>query len=114
MSDGKQAKDERGAWGSRLLAGLGFALALILGGLAVSRQTAMTRAQNYVRDRYNTDVEVPVRDVKPTFIDGPTRAKRSRPPFGFCWTIQLEAGSSQAEVTIDPWTYEVIDWEAEL
>jgi hypothetical protein len=97
----------------RLVAGLGFLAAIGVGALLFSRQLAITGAQEYLRLHYNTEAEVPVRSVRAEFLDDTTLEGKT-PPLGFCWTIELDAGPSRAEVTINPWTREVIDWHAEL
>lgn len=101
-------------WGARLLAALGFFLAAAVVGLCFSGQVAVARAQDYLRTRYHAPVEIPIRRVRPDFRTGPTATGAPLPPLGFCWTVELDAGSVDAEVSISPWTHEVVDWEADF
>ena len=101
-------------WSTRLLAGLGFLLALGVVCVAISRQLAISTAQMYMRQHYNTTVELPVRTIRPEFLTGTTASGKPLPPLGFCWTIELESGGSQAEITINPWTHDIVDWSAQL
>jgi hypothetical protein len=105
---------KRPAWSSRLLSGTGFLLAGGLLLLLMSGHVATAKAQNYVRDRCQADVDVPVREVRADFLTGPTASGRPLPPLGFCWTIEFDAGSAEAEVSVSPWTHEVIDWRGSL
>ena len=98
----------------RLVAALGFLAAIGMGFLLLSRQLAVYGAQEYMRAHYNAESDVPVRAVRAEFLDEASVGGRPVPPLGFCWTIELDAGPSRAEVTINPWTREVIDWHAEL
>jgi len=98
----------------RLLAGLGFLLGFAVLGVLGSAQFAVTRAESYLRDRYQARIELPVRQIRPTLLTRPPPTGQPMPLLGFCWTIELDAGASQAEVTIDPWSHEVLDWQAEL
>ena len=101
-------------WSTRLLAALGFLLALAVVCVAISRQLAISTAQMYMRQHYNTTVELPVRTIRPEFLTGTTASGKPLPPLGFCWTIELESGGSQAEITINPWTHDIVDWSAQL
>ena len=98
------------SWGMRLLSALGFVLAATGATLIFSRQVAIDRARNYLRQRYHINVEVPVKDVRPELLQGPLRSGRSLPPFGFCWTVEIDATVIHAEVTLNPWTHEIVDW----
>jgi hypothetical protein len=102
------------SWGTRFLAALGFFLAAGVVGLGFSGQIAMAKAQDYLRTRYHAPIEIPVRRIRPDFLTGPTATGEPLPPLGFCWTVELDAGSAEAEVSISPWTHEVVDWEAEF
>ena len=113
MSDDvKQSK--AASWAFRVLAALGFVLAVTAVVMIVSRQVAIDRARGYLRQRYNVNVEVPVRDVRPEFIQGPLASGRALPPFGFCWTVEIEGGLVSADGTINPWTHEVVEWRVDL
>lgn len=100
--------------GTRLLAGLGFVMGALLLGLYFSQQAALDRAESYLRNRYRLNLDIPVKRVRADFLTTPIHAGRNLPPLGFCWTVELDAGNSQAEVMINPWTHDVVDWRAEL
>jgi hypothetical protein len=101
-------------WTSRALAGLGFLLAALLVVLAVSRHLAMTQAQSYLQSHYRVNLELPVQNVRPHFLTGSTHSGRPLPPLGFCWAVELDVGTSEAEVMVNPWTHEIVDWDADL
>jgi hypothetical protein len=103
---------ERTPWSTRLLAGLGFALALALLGLVISRQIAVAKAQAYVKRKYHADIDI--RGIRPDFLLEKSSTGRSTPPLGFCWTIEIDAGPALLEVSVNPWTHEVVDWRGEL
>jgi len=93
---------------STLLAALGFLLAALLGAGLISRQLALIRAQNYLRDRYGVNLDVPVTDARPAFL---TRTPRlgPAPPLGFCWGVELRAGGISADVFLNPWNHQILD-----
>jgi hypothetical protein len=99
----------RSSWSHRLLALLGFVLAIGMGTLFTSQQIATEKARNYLKDRFKTNIEVPVRAVRPEFVFQ-TSTGRPAPPLGFCWAIEVETGIANGEVMIDPWSQEVVDW----
>jgi hypothetical protein len=100
-------------WGTRIFAALGFLLALGAVVLGITRQLAIQAAQSYLRDRYHADVEAQVRSVRPEIL-AQSGTENPLPPLGFCWSVDLQVGTSHAKVSIDPWTREVVDWSAEL
>ena len=104
---------KRSPWSVRLLAAGGFLLALAVGGLFFSQQIAVEKARNYLKGRYKTNLEVPVRDIRPDFVFAPASGNPA-PPLGFCWTIEVETGLTRAEVMVNPWTHEVVDWNVDL
>ena len=96
------------------LAALGFVATACLIGLVISSQLALLEAQNYLRKRYRVNLDVPVRHIRPNLLTGPVASRRPLPPLGFCWTIELETGSIEAELSVNPWTREIIDWNIEI
>lgn len=99
---------------TRILAGCGFLLAALVLALFVSSQLAVLEAQNYLRKRYRIDADLPVKEIRPALVSEPLASNRPLPPLGFCWTIELDTGFVQAELSINPWTREVIDWQIEI
>jgi len=97
-------------WGTRLLALLGFLLAIALGGLFLSQQIAVEKARNYARNRFKVNLDVPVHAVRPTLISDDIELTAAPPPLGFCWSIELETGLAAGEVLVNPWTHEVVGW----
>ena len=104
---------KRSPWSVRFLALAGFLLALAVGGLFISQQLAVERARTYLKSRYKTNLEVPVRDIRPYFVFQPASGNPA-PPLGFCWTIEVETGLTRAEVVVNPWTHDVVDWNVDL
>jgi hypothetical protein len=101
-------------WSTRLLAVAGFLLAVSAAGLYLSQQIALDRARNYLRDKYNANLELPIKDIRPDFVAGATASGKPLPPLGFCWTIVIETGVAEGEVLINPWNHEVLDWRMDL
>ncbi len=99
---------------SLLLAGLGFLLAALMLALFLSSQLAVLEAQNYLRKHYQIDADLPVKGIRPTLVQEPLASNRPMPPLGFCWAIEVDADFIQAELSVNPWTREVIDWEIEI
>src|SRR5688572_25649212 len=91
-------------WSTRVLAVAGFLLALAVAGLFFSQQLAVEKARDYLKARYKTNLEVPVRDIRPDFVFNPSTGKPA-PPLGFCWTIEVETGVTNGEVMVNPWTH---------
>lgn len=102
------------SWSTRLLAVLGFVCAGLVVTLAVSSQLALIEAQNYLRKRYRIDLDLPVKQIRPNLLSPPVASRRPLPPLGFCWTVELDSGSIQAELSVNPWTREIIDWDIEI
>lgn len=113
MSD-KSRKLPPVPWSTRVLAGLGFACAALAIFLMVSSQLALLDAQNYLRRRYRVNLDVPIKQIRPNLLSEPVASRRPLPPLGFCWTIELDTGSIQAELSVNPWTREIIDWNIEI
>ncbi len=99
----------RDRWLSRALAILGFVLlfAVMLG--CVSRQLAIERAQSYVRSQYHLDLELDVTGIQAVLVTPAAGSTRRLPPLGLCWVAQVAAGPVRAELTLNPWTGEVIE-----
>lgn len=101
-------------WTTRLLAALGFAGAILAIALVISSQMALLEAQNYLRKRYRLNLDVPIKQIRPNLLIGPVASRRPLPPLGFCWTIELDSGPIQAELSVHPWTREILDWKIEI
>lgn len=104
---------KRASWSVLLLAALGFILAVATGVLFFSQQVAIEKARGYLKSRYKTDIEVPVKDIRPDFVFDPSTGKPA-PPLGFCWTIEVDTGVASGEVMVNPWNHEVVDWHVDL
>jgi hypothetical protein len=110
----RPAKRPEVPWSTRLLAVLGFLLAALVLGFLVSRQVAVANAENYLRKRYGVDIEVPVSQIQPCIVSKARSADRPLPPFGLCWSVRLTVGKREAEVMINPWNDEIVDWRADF
>lgn len=99
---------------SRLLAAAGFVLAIALAVLFVSQQIAVEKARGYLKSRYKTNVEVPVKSIRPDFLFEAPETGKAVPPLGFCWTIEVDTGVAGGEVMVNPWNHEVVDWRVDL
>lgn len=100
----------RASWTCRVLAVVGFLLALGVGTLFTSQQIAAEKARGYLKSRFKTNIEVPVRSVRPDFVFEPSTG-RAAPPLGFCWAIEVDTGVANGEVKVNPCTHEVVDWD---
>jgi hypothetical protein len=96
-------------WATRLLAVLGFVLAGGVGAIYTSQQMAVEKARGYLKSRFKTNLEVPVKSIRPDFVFDPSSG-RPAPPLGFCWTIEIDTGVGSGEVMVNPWNHEVVDW----
>jgi hypothetical protein len=99
----------RSSWSVRLLAVLGFLLLGAVGAVFASQQMAVDKARGYLKGRFKTNIEVPVKSIRPDFVFEPTSG-RAAPPLGFCWTIEIDTGVGSGEVMVNPWNHEVVDW----
>lgn len=101
-------------WRYRLAALAGFLGLAVIVSLAVSRQLALNRAENYVREQFGLDIPIPVRRITPDFFDGNLRKGASPPPLGFCWRVELDTPAAHVHVILHPLNYQVLSWSAEL
>lgn len=99
----------RACWTTRLLALLGFLLLGASGAIFTSQQMAVEKARGYLKERFKTNIEVPVKSIRPDFVYETASGKPS-PPLGFCWTIEVDTGVASGEVMVNPWNHEVVDW----
>jgi hypothetical protein len=99
----------RTCWTTRLLALLGFLLLAGAGALFTSEQMAVEKARGYLKERFKTNIEVPVKSIRPDFVYE-TDSGKPTPPLGFCWTIEVDTGVASGEVMVNPWNHEVVDW----
>jgi hypothetical protein len=113
MADRVQSRGTT-SWGARLLAGLGFLLALACLAVFISYQVVMLRAEDYLKERYHANIDVPVKRVRPEFLKAAAESERPLPPLGFCWVLELDGGKVAGEVTVNPWTHEVLNWSTNI
>jgi hypothetical protein len=101
-------------WGTRLLAGLGFVLAVGVLAIFASYQMVLLRAEDYLKERYHANIDVPVKRVRPEFLKTVAEPGCPMPPLGFCWVLELDGGKVTGEVTVNPWNHEVVDWRTDI
>ena len=99
----------RACWSTRLLALLGFLLLGGAGAVFTSQQMAVEKARGYLKERFKTNIEVPVKSISAR-ISCMSGLREAHAATGFLLDHEVDTGVASGEVMVNPWNHEVVDW----